>query len=166
MKAPLVFSRTRWRTLRASQDRLNKDIVALMDKHGIAGVLNRIDEIDHQLFVPKKNKPGAPPKWKDGAVLYAWLEVEIQLQLAKLKNPRATLLPVMEVFFRKRMGMPLTVGDGLEIEDRKTACRLHSEGKKQLAANPRLAAKWHGMVARVVAGSRPREVARNYPRPK
>ena len=155
MKKPLIFSRERWRELRASDDPLTREIVALMDKRGIPAVIDRVEEIDGLIFVPQRKKRGAPSKWENGGVLYAWLEVEIQLRLAKIKNSKATPRAVMKGIFRKLKGQPLRVLPNSDegIKNDVTACRLHSTGKRLLAGNPTLSTRWHRMVERVVAES-------------
>jgi hypothetical protein len=159
MKKALVFSTARWAELRRAADPLTLEILQLMNRYGFLEIVDRVLEIDAHIWVPEAAKrPGAKPKWANGNVLYAWLEVEAELQLARRKNPKITPLKVMETKFRSLRNKPLRVlHDGrpnpqhLDIKDPKTACRLHSAGKKLLKENQQLAAKWQKILEHAIA---------------
>ena len=131
--------------------------------------LGRVLEIEHEVYKPEKRKRGAKPKWQGGNALYAWLEVEAELQLARRANPKATALTVMQAKFCSLKGKPLRVVHDmsgrkhLEIANPKTAVRRHSEGKKLLKANPMLAARWKKILDSAIAAETHR-FARNLPR--
>ena len=133
----LFLSFDRFLELRKSSDPLTLEILDLMNRHGILDAVNRMREIDAYIWVPEdtKKKVGAKPKWADGNVLYAWLAVERELQLARRKNPKVTPLECMKTKFRSLRNKPLRVlydarpnPQHLDIKDPKTACRLHSDG--------------------------------------
>ena len=166
----LVFSGNRWAELRKSGDILTLEILDLMGRRGIGAVIDRTIEIDQYIFVPERGKKrGAKPKWDGGKALYAWLEVEAELILARRTNPKATPSCVMQAKFRSLKGKSLRVvhdmsgRNHLEIANPKTAIRRHSEGKRLLKSNPTLAARWKDLLSRAVEAKTSR-ATRNFPR--
>jgi hypothetical protein len=108
--------------------------------------------------VPEPNKTvGAKLKWSNENLKYAWLEVEVELALARRTNPKATVLACMKKKCENLKDDPLRVlydlsGDEhLEITNYRTAVRLHSEGKKLLKTNPKVAAAWQELRYFIVA---------------
>jgi hypothetical protein len=153
----LVFSSSRWAELRKSEDALTLEILELMGRRGIGAVIDRTIEIDEYIFVPERGKKrGAKPKWEGSKALYAWLEVEVELILARRSNPKATPLSVMQTKFRRLNGKALRIvhdtsgRNHLEIANPKTAIRRHSEGKRLLRSNPALAMRWKNFLDRAV----------------
>lgn len=154
-RRPVQLNEAREIELMRSTDALDRDLVALMQKHGYSDrVRERLAEVESELWGPPPkiaSAVGAPKRWGDAGDFYAYIAIESELRAAKRKDRAAGLRSVVGQKIKRRPWRILQDRTGgkqhLELTSVAGASRRYYAGRKLVQTNPVL-----GRLAALVLG--------------
>jgi hypothetical protein len=111
---------------------------------------------------PVRRRPGRKKKWDDQTKIHAWFAVEVEVRLARIKEPKIGVMPAMKRVLQKSRGTFHIPWKGPIISTSGLAKRIHDEGKSfLLKSDPDVSKMWHEIVDLEV--KRRSAIARNLP---
>jgi hypothetical protein len=158
-RTPRQFDRERWVELtRIERNLPDVDYQAvdltidILAKQGY-GTLVNIAHLADWLFTPapvRRGKKGQPLKWDDDKKIKAWFGIEVEVLLARIKEPGLGVESAMRRVLQRSQGQFHVPWSGLVISTAGRAKRIHDMGKSLLKSDPGLKKMWHERVELVV----------------